>query len=108
MRYAISTLGCALLVMGTWSPATSQESRLAGMMDLHVHAAPDGRGPRALNVFLWCAGGWLFLSVAMSFIAGGNFLFTEPGRLRNAADAPRGRGCRVLLRAVRPLAARLR
>lgn len=51
MRYVIPSLGCALVVLGAAVAAVAQESTLADMIDLHVHAAPDGRGPRSINGF---------------------------------------------------------
>ena len=38
------------LPVGAW-PRGAQEAELAGVIDLHVHVAPDSRGPRSVNGF---------------------------------------------------------
>ena len=47
-RFLASPLVLALLA--TPSEAKSQSYPIAGMIDLHVHAAPDSRAPRSINV----------------------------------------------------------
>ena len=42
-----------LVLAFQWVPGATeaQEAELAGMIDLHVHVAPDSRGPRSVNGF---------------------------------------------------------
>jgi len=52
MRYGSRSLVSALMVLLLASPgeAKSQSYPITDMIDLHVHAAPDSRAPRSINV----------------------------------------------------------
>ena len=46
----VSTLLVALFLLADPGKAESQSYPITGMVDLHVHAAPDSRAPRSINV----------------------------------------------------------
>jgi hypothetical protein len=58
--------------------------------------------PRATAALIWILGGWLFLSIAMAYVAGANFARLHPAALRDAdavyAAIPAGEPRRVALR----------
>ncbi len=49
LRWLVPVTVLAFLLVPT--AGSAQEAELAGMIDLHVHAAPDSRGPRSVNGF---------------------------------------------------------
>lgn len=51
-----------------------------------AQTADTSPGPRpwALRLLLWLLGGWLFLTIAMAFVASANFRVLEPDQLRHA------------------------
>lgn len=62
----------------------------------------------ATKAALWLLGGWLFVSVAMAYVAGANFIELKPENLRNAdevfAEIPAGE---ERMRALRYIASEL-
>jgi len=50
-------------------------------------AAREQQRPWALHTALWAIGGWFFLTVVISYIAGANFMVLKPDHLPRAEDA---------------------
>ena len=51
MRLRILVPACVLALLGVPRVGSAQEAELEGVIDLHVHVAPGGRGPRSVNAF---------------------------------------------------------